>query len=37
MDSRVDALAPQIAFNNLQSLLAPYDGAVRRRMRCCFY
>ena len=28
-DSRVDALAPQIAFNNLQSLLAPYDGAVR--------
>ena len=29
MDLRVDALAPQIAFNNLQSLLAPYDGAAR--------
>jgi ABC-2 type transport system ATP-binding protein len=28
-DSRVDAIAPQIAFNNLQSVLSPYDGAAR--------
>jgi ABC-2 type transport system ATP-binding protein len=28
-DSRVDALAPQIAWNNLESVLSPYDGAVR--------
>ena len=28
-DTRVDAIAPQIAFNNLQSVLSPYDGAAR--------